>query len=86
LLLLLGVLQSCLEFQLTQVFEYSTIIKHFMVTNRPIMSGHFPPSNVINQSNLPHSHPQQSKEAPSPLPANFIQPHGPLFTASFPMI
>jgi hypothetical protein len=24
-----------------------------------------------------HSHPQQSKGAPSPLPANFVQPHSP---------
>jgi hypothetical protein len=41
---------SWLQFQLTQAFEYSTITHHFMVTNHAIMSGHFSPSNIINQS------------------------------------
>jgi hypothetical protein len=117
---------SCLQFQLTQAFEYSTITQHFMITNHPIMLGHFPHQNSIKQRikhqlngqfaalfihvfSLPpspikggmdsplhhtpalkqyssHSHPQQSKETPSTLPANFVQPHSPQFTASFLMI
>jgi hypothetical protein len=32
---------SWLQFQLTQALEYTTVIQHFMVTNDPIMSGHF---------------------------------------------
>jgi hypothetical protein len=40
---------------------------------------------ALKQSS-PHSHPQWSKETPSHLPANFVQPHSPQFTASFLMI
>jgi hypothetical protein len=40
---------SCLQYQLIQAFEYSTITQYFMVTNHPIMSGHPPQSNAINQ-------------------------------------
>jgi hypothetical protein len=32
-----------------QTFEYTTIIQHFMVTNHPIMSSHFPPWNPISK-------------------------------------
>jgi hypothetical protein len=37
---------SWLQFQLTQAWEYTTIIQHFMVTNHPIMSGHFSPHQM----------------------------------------
>jgi hypothetical protein len=40
---------SWLQFQLTQAWEYITIIQHFMVTNHPIMSAISPPSNAIKQ-------------------------------------
>jgi hypothetical protein len=32
-----------------QTLGYTTIIQYFMDTNHPIISGHFPPSNLISK-------------------------------------